>query len=249
MAMISHLEQIDPRVKFLCLGSFAVQILFFDAALSLAPVTVIVIAALLTIPLPVSLLMKRLRSVSVFIVFAIGMNMFTMNGKVLFTVFGMYATQEGLFQGMILSGRVVLLMLVATIFVGTTPLISIIDGIETTLRPVRQRLGGLIQVLVIALNFVPLLMQAARNIKNAQILNGAESDGNVVRQLRYAAQAVVPLFATGLRSSEHLALAMDSRCYDPRIARSLYRTLSLSMKDVVMLVLVSVQFFLAAASS
>jgi energy-coupling factor transport system permease protein len=141
-----------------------------------------------------------------------------------------------------------LLLAGATVFVRTTSVVSMIDGIETSLHPLRRQLGPIIQVLTIALNFVPLLIRSAQQLKTAQLARGAEPDKNLIRQIRFAISASVPLFVTTLRSSEQLALAMESRCYDPTAERSTFARLRMSAVDWITLGAVTAQFLVSAVA-
>jgi len=238
----SFIERLDPRVKFISLALLALQVFAFASRASLLAVSIVLIVAVIMARIPIALLLKRLMSISFFIFLIVGINMFTMSGDVLFEFLGTYATREGLGQGIVLSTQLVLLLFAATLFVQTTSLPTMIDAIETTLRPSHRHFGPIIQVLTIALNFVPLLIQSAQQIKKAQIARGARIDNNIIRQLRFGFSATIPLFAMTLRSSEQLALAMESRCYDPLVERSHFGILAMHLSDWLTLLLIVAQF-------
>lgn len=241
------IEQLDPRVKFLALLILAVQIFAFGSLVSLSAAAAILALATASAGIPLRFLAKRGLSLSVFLLLICTVNLFTVSGRVIFELAGMYATWEGLRQGAVLSSRILLLLIGATVFVRTTSVVAIIDGVETSLRPFRKQLEPIIQVLTIALNFVPLLIRSAQQLKKAQVARGAEPDKNLVRQIRFALSATVPLFVMALRSSEHLALAMEARCYHPMARRSHFARLRMSTADWMTLGTVAAQFFASAA--
>jgi energy-coupling factor transport system permease protein len=236
------IERLDPRVKSVSLAILALQVFALPSKATLITASIVVFVAVINARIPTPMLLKRLVSISFFIFLIVGINMFTMSGDVLFGFLGMYATREGLRQGMVLSMQLVLLLFAATIFVQTTSIATMIDAIETTLRSVHKRFSPIIQVLTISLNFVPLLIQSAQQIKKAQIARGARIDSNIFRQLRFGLSATMPLFAMTLRSSEQLALAMESRCYDPLVERSHFGTLKMNPSDWFTLFLIAAQF-------
>ena len=242
---LSFVEQLDPRVKVVSLLLIALQVFAIPYDSSLVAATGILAVGFLISHINPFVMARRLLSVSVFVFLIVGVNMFSVDGNVVFAVAGLYATQEGMWMGIILSWRIVLLIVAATIFVQTTSIPAMIDGVEAALKPMRQHTKGLTQVLTIALNFVPMLIQSAQQIKKAQIARGADPDRNMFRQIEFAFSATVPLFAMALRSSEHLASSMDARGYDPHAERSRYSTLSLSAKDAVAISIVTVQFALS----
>jgi energy-coupling factor transporter transmembrane protein EcfT len=242
----SFIERLDPRVKFISLALLTLQVFAFPSRSSLIAASIVVTVAAITARIPILLLLKRLLSVSFFICLIVGINTFTMSGDVLFESLGMYATREGLRQGIVLSTQLVLLLFAATVFVQTTSIPTMIDAIEIALKPVHRHLGPVVQVLAIALNFVPLLIQSAHQIKKAQIARGARIDKNIIRQLRFGFSATIPLFAMTIRSSEHLALAMESRCYDPLVERSHFGILAMKRSDWLTLLLIIAQFVASA---
>lgn len=244
----SFVEQLDPRLKFFSLLVLALQIFAFTSITPMIAAFLVLVLAIGSARISFSSLLKRMTSVSVFVILIIAVHTFTISGDVVFQFMGMYATREGLIQGALLSARIVLLLVAATVFVRTTPIPSIIDGIEMTLRPIRKRVGAIIQVLTLSLNFVPMLIQSAQQIKKAQIARGAEPDRNIIRQLGFAFSSAVPLFAMSLRSSEHLALAMESRCYNPLAERSHYSRLRMVPRDWLTACFVVVQFLISVTA-
>jgi energy-coupling factor transport system permease protein len=157
--------------------------------------------------------------------------MFTLSGDTVFELGGLFATREGLITGLVLSAKIVLMLWTSLIFVSTTTIPGVIDAMETLGRPFRKRLGPVIMVMNLTLNFVPSLVHTAQRIKIAQIARGADLDSGFSRQLHFAFSAALPLFASAFRSSEQLALAMESRCYDPSIERSHFSTLRMAAPD------------------
>lgn len=245
----SLIGRLDPRAKFFCFLLLALQIFAFKFPSTLIAAGITLTAAVIAGRVHILLLLKRLASISVFIAAVIGFNMFTTSGEVLFDFLGMYATREGLYLGTILSSRLVFLLLAATLFTRTTSISAIVDGIEITMRPMGRRFGAVIQVLTIALNFVPMLIQSAQQIKKAQLARGAQIDGNILQPLRFAATAALPLFATTLRSSEQLALAMEARCYDPLLEKSHYSRLRMTALDWRTIILTLAQFTISVTLS
>lgn len=244
-AVLPLLRRLDPRTKILALIVLAVQAFVFRPAASLLPEALLLAAAALAAGISVRVIAGRLRSVAVFAACAVTVNMFTVSGRVFYEFSGIYVTREGMVEGFLLSGRIILLALGTAVLVKTTAIVEVADAVEAALHRAGRRWAPIMQVLTIALNFVPLLIQSARQIKNAHIVRGADPDRNLVRQLRFAATATVPLFAATLRSSEHLALAMESRCYDPGRVRTHFVRLRWAQPDGLVLSFVIAQFLLS----
>ncbi|MEK9137229.1 MAG: energy-coupling factor transporter transmembrane component T [Bacteroidota bacterium] len=242
----SFLERLDPRVKFFALVLLGTQVFVFNSVSALSLAGTVLLFAIPASRISTMFLLKRLSSISFFTLVIIALNTFTVSGDVLFEFMDMYATREGLLLGVELSARLALLLVAATVFIRTTPIPSMIDGIEAALHPLRRQLGPLMQVLTLALNFVPLLMQSAHQIKKAQVARGADIERSMLLQVRFAVAAAVPLFAMAFRSSEQLALAMESRCYDPHAERTHYSQLKFRPTDRLISALIAIEFTVSA---
>lgn len=195
---------------------------------------------------PVLDLFLRLRAVAWFAVAAIGFNLFTVSGRPLFGVAGTYATYEGLLEGSVLTARVALVFWISRLFVDTTPIPTIVDGVNTVLPARIQVLRPIGQILTITLTFLPLLVRNARQIKLAQIARGADAGRGLLRQIRFALSATLPMVALALATADHLAQAMDSRCYDATAARTALYSPHMGSTDWVVIVLTIATSFVAA---
>jgi energy-coupling factor transport system permease protein len=115
------------------------------------------------------------------------------------------------------------------------------DALERLLRPM-ERIGlpvhELAMVSVIALRFVPTLLDEARRIIKAQMGRGASFGGGLVARARSAVPVLVPLFASAFKRADDLALAMDARCYRGAAGRTRYVELSFTRSDFIALLIV-----------
>jgi energy-coupling factor transport system permease protein len=113
------------------------------------------------------------------------------------------------------------------------------DGLERLLGPL-SRVGvpvhEISMISVIALRFVPTLMDETARIIKAQTGRGARFDGGLVARARSAVPVLVPLFASALRRADDLALAMDARCYRGAEGRTRYSELRLTGRDAAAIV-------------
>ncbi|MCZ6776804.1 MAG: energy-coupling factor transporter transmembrane component T [Ignavibacteria bacterium] len=230
---ITFVEGLDPRTKFFVAFLLAAQTLLFSSIEAIATTSLIILLAVIASRVTMLKLIVRVRTIVWFLIIITSVNMFTVSGDILFELEGLIATKEGLALGLRLSVKIVLLLWCSLLFVWNTSIESVLEGIETVFRPLRKRFGSVTLLMSITLNFVPLLIRTAQRIKTAQIARGADIDSNFFRQVRFAFSASVPLFAAAFRSSQQLALAMEARCYDPSVERSVYSKLKMERSDWV----------------
>jgi len=124
---------------------------------------------------------------------------------------------RGVNAGVVAAVRFVLLVSFAMLLPLTTPPLSLADGMESVLSPLR-RFGfpahECAMMMGVALRFLPLLMEETDRIVKAQISRGARLDqGGPVRRMRAFLPVIVPLFIIVFRRADELALAMEARGY------------------------------------
>lgn len=229
------LQKFDPRTKFFVLVCAGATVLLSATFHALAFGTLLVAAGIVGSPISLREILRRMKAVLWFALIITVVNATAVSGSVVAEIAGVYMTREGLLAGIALSYRIVLLLLFSVLFVRTTPIADFTDGVENSLAPFRKYFGPVIAVLGMTLNFAPLLVQSAQRLKAAQIARGADASSSFLSQVRFASQAVVPLFVSAVRSAHHLAEAMDARCYDPSALRTPLRATQPTIADGVLI--------------
>ncbi len=131
--------------------------------------------------------------------------------------------------------RVVLLFLSVTILTLATSLVGLTDGMENLLS-IGRRIGipanELAMVMVIALRFVPTLVDELEKIMKAQMARGALIDeGNFIQRTKQKIPILIPLLMSTFRRAEDLIVAMEARCYRGGKGRTKRRQLRLTALD------------------
>jgi energy-coupling factor transport system permease protein len=103
--------------------------------------------------------------------------------------------------------------------------------------------------LLLALMFGPMLVEQSRRLTRAALARGADVDSGLPARIRFAAAAAVPLFVSAFRSSDHLAVAMQTRCYDPNTPRTPFRKTQLRTSDLMVICAVVIVTLTAALSA
>ncbi len=214
------LVRLDVRVKLLLLLCTALLLFARETGWCLAGGAVLVIAGVVAAPVGARDLLRRLRSVAWFGLVIVLVNAWTVDGTVLLSVAGRYCTAEGMAAGLLLAGRVALLAAGALVFTRTTPLERLMDAIDAGAARLRPSLRAAAMALHIALMFGPVLVDRARQLSRVSLARGPDADEGFPARFRRGARIAVPLFVSAFRSADHLGLAMQTRCYDPRMART-----------------------------
>jgi energy-coupling factor transport system permease protein len=236
----SAIHRLDPRVKMLGAFGILISILVTDSPMAYGFLTVGLIGIIAASRLSPAFLWRNLLSLRWLLIIVFVMHGVLTPGEPIFAAVP-WISREGLLIGGIFAWRVGLMVSVAAALTATTSPVDLGDGIERLLQPA-ERVGvpvhELAMVSVIALRFVPTLLDEAHRIIKAQIGRGASFSGGPIARAKSAVPILVPLFASAFRRADDLALAMEARCYRGAIGRSRYVELVLGRQDIAALVIV-----------
>lgn len=234
-SVASPIHALDPRVKLLIAISFMVSCLFVDDIATLAVAGAFCIGAILVARVPLGRLLAQIRPVIAFLLLTSLLNLFFVHtGEVVVALGPLALHTGGIAAAAFYTMRFLLLLLMGSLLMLTTQAMALTDAAERLLSPLTclgLPVGELCLVLSIALRFVPTLAREAQHIAVAQTARGAALEGKgALAYARACVPLVVPLFASALRHAEHLARAMDARCYTGGAGRTHYHALRLDIR-------------------
>lgn len=214
----SPIHRLDPRIKILISLIFMVGIFLVDSFIGFGLVAIFVGTVIYLSKLPYKRVLRGLRPIVFIAVFTLILHLFfTPGGDVVFKVAFITIYEEGLYTGLFMVVRILLLILFTSLLTLTTSPIELTDAIEALLKPF-QRIGvpahELAMMMTIALRFIPTLMEEANKIMKAQQARGADfKTGNLLQKAKSLIPLLIPLFISAFRRADDLALAMEARCY------------------------------------
>jgi len=171
--------------------------------------------------------------------------------RVLWTVFGIHLTINGMVGGLILITRFIILISFINALVmilSTSQITSAIFYLLKPLEKIRFPVNDLTMVVQITLRYLPLVAQLAEKITKAQAARGGdwEQKGfNPIRQAKRVLPIIIPIFVTSLRRAETMAVAMESRGFNAANQRSSFYQLLFNWQDAL---LICVTLILSAAT-
>ena len=242
----SFVHRLDPRVKILLLILYIVMIFmaqnFLGLALSLLFLTLVVCAS----GVPVGSVLKSIKAILFLVVFTALLNILFYSPKEGDTHLFWVVYTEGLISAGFLALRLVSLVMGSSILTLTTTPVSLTDGIESLLSPlkiVKFPVHDLALIMSIALRSIPTLANETERIINAQKARGADFDsGNIIKKAKALVPVLIPLLISAFRRGDELGDAMDARCYSGSKVRTKYKKLTLTVKDLVAFLVVAVFF-------
>lgn len=235
----SILHKSDPRVKILLTLLFMILIFVMDSYLEFVMYLLFLFFIIVSTDLPLAYTLKGLKPILFIILFTSLINIFTTDGTVIFAYNFIHITQEGIDAAVKLSLRLVLLVMGASLLTLTTTPISLTDGIEKLMEPlkvVKVPTHEIAMMMSIALRFIPTLMNETDRIIKAQSARGADFDtGNIIQRAKSFIPVLIPLFVSAFRRADELAVAMEARCYRGSAERTRMKQLKVGKEDYIII--------------
>ncbi|MGM0847194.1 MAG: energy-coupling factor transporter transmembrane component T family protein [Bacillota bacterium] len=236
----SFVHRMDPRSKLIFIFAFICIVFLANNAITYAVLGVFTLAAMLSVKVPLKFLLGGLKPVMWLVLFTFILHIFfTQEGDVLMQFGFITIYEEGLRQAIFISLRFTYLIIITTLLTLTTSPISITDGLETLLNPLKKvnfPVHEMALMMSISLRFIPTLMEETDKIIKAQTARGAElTTGPVKERIKSIVPLLIPLFVSAFKRAEDLATAMEARGYKGGEGRTKYRVLEWTGTDTAVL--------------
>jgi len=238
----SFVHRLDPRSKLMFVFAFIVVVFLANNIVTYALLLAFTLLVILMSRIRLYFLINGLKPVIILLVFTFLIHIFfTREGDLLFELGFLKVYEEGLRQGIFISIRFLVLVFMTSILTLTTSPISITDGIEVLLNPLKKfkmPVHELALMMSIALRFIPTLMDETDKIMKAQMARGSDlSAGPLKERVKAVVPLLVPLFVSAFKRAEDLATAMEVRGYRGGEGRTRYRQLKWDWRDTLCMVI------------
>lgn len=227
----SLIHRLDPRTKILIIFFFVVFVFFANNVWSYTLLTAFTFMTVFMTRVPLRFIVKGLTPIWFLIIFTMLLHLFlTKEGPVVFELFSIAIHSGGIKQGLIISLRFFLLVLMTSLLTLTTTPIDITDAIESLLDPlkgIKFPVHELALMMSISLRFIPTLMQETDKISKAQASRGVDfRTGPMKERIKAIIPLLIPLFVSAFKRAEELAMAMEARGYRGGEGRTKIRELA-----------------------
>lgn len=240
----SFVHKLDPRAKLVFVFAFIIVVFLANNIVTYSLLLAFTLFVILMSRIRLYFLINGLKPVIILMVFTFLLHvLFTREGDLLLDWGFLKVYEEGLKQGIFISVRFLVLVFITSILTLTTSPISITDGIETLLNPLKKiklPVHELALMMSISLRFIPTLMDETDKIMKAQMARGSDlSAGPIKDRLKAVVPLLVPLFVSAFKRAEDLATAMEVRGYRGGEGRTRYRQLKWNFRDTFSLLVLA----------
>lgn len=232
----SPVHRLDPRVKILLSLAYIILLFVASSIPALLVGAVFAVVCYLISRIPLTMIGRSLKPIVPIVLFTAVLNMFFVDGRVLWEWGFLRITAEGLLMAILMASRIICLIAGTTLLTYTTSPIALTDGIERLLGPLKRvklPVHELAMMMTIALRFIPTLIEETDKIISAQKARGADMEsGNLVQRAKALVPILIPLFVSSFRRADELALAMECRCYRGGEGRTRMKQLKMTGLDL-----------------
>ncbi len=240
----SFVHRCDPRAKIVFLIVYIVAVFLSKSFYALGACAAVFVLMAAFSGVPFKSLVKSVKGVLMLLLFMTLLNLFFHDGEtVLWKWKFITISKEAIYFTIFLAARLFLLVLSSSLLTLTTTPVSLADGIESLLSPlkiIRFPVHELALIMSIALRFIPILTDETGRIMNAQKARGADFEsGGLFRRIKAVLPILIPLLISAFRRADELGDAMDARCYSGSKVRTKYKKLTLTWRDLIAFLLMA----------
>lgn len=235
----SVLHRLDPRTKIILVLVYVVTVFMANNVFSLLFLLLTALLLVAVSGISFKVVLKSVKPVMVLIIFTAMINLFftSAEGDPLFSLGIIKIYRQGIINSVFMILRILSLIVGTSVMLTyTTSPITLTDGIESLLRPLKKLhvpVHEFAMMMTIALRFIPTLLEETDKIISAQKARGAGFDSKgLANKAKAFLPILIPLFISAFRRADELAIAMECRCYRGDEGRTRMKVLRYSGMDL-----------------
>ena len=233
----SLLHRLDPRTKFLSLLLFMIATFMIRSFWALLLLWGCFLLALSVSGLPWAFVFRGVRSFLWLFLFTAAIHFFFTPGPSLpfFPMAFIDMTWPGVAKGFFVAAQLFLAILFSSLVTLTTSPLQLAHGLEKLISPLKRfrvPVEDFSLMTMLAIKFIPLLLEETNRIIKAQSARGVDFEsGNFFRRARSLLPVLTPLFHSVFKRADDLAVALLARGYVSGAKRTYLHELQMERKD------------------
>lgn len=231
----SVLHRLDPRTKLFGTMVFIISLFIADNVWGYLAATLFLVTAIRCSHVPFKFMVRGLKAIIFLLLISVSFNLFLTQGEVIFHLWFLKITKEGLKLAGFMGIRLIYLVIGSSVMTLTTTPNELTDGLEKSLgflKKIGIPVHEMSMMMSIALRFIPILVEETDKIMKAQMARGADfENGNLIQKAKNMIPLLVPLFISAFRRATDLAMAMEARCYRGGEGRTKMKPLRYAKRD------------------
>ncbi|MDR2533026.1 MAG: energy-coupling factor transporter transmembrane protein EcfT [Oscillospiraceae bacterium] len=232
----SVIHRLDARFKIVFSILAAAMLFTAQNFIGLGIAAVFIIMCYAVSGIRFRMILKSLKPIVPLIIFTGVLNLFFIKGEeILLSWWIITIHTDGLRTSAFMVVRIITLITGMSLLTYTSSPIMLTDAIESLLSPLKKLrfpVHELAMMMMIALRFIPLLIEETDKIMMAQKARGANLDAKgLIKKAKALIPILIPLFISAFKRANELAMAMECRCYRGGEGRTRLKKLKASILD------------------
>lgn len=233
----SVIHKLDPRVKLAGTIIFIIALFAERSPYVYLMATFFLIGVIRLSKVPFKFIVRGLKTIVLLLVITSLFNVFLTDGEVIFKIWKLKATKEGLILAFYMCVRLIYFIMGSSIMTFTTTPNNLTDGLEKALgflKVIKVPVHEIAMMMSIALRFIPILVEETDKIMKAQMARGADFEsGSLINRVKAMIPLLLPLIVSAVKRANDLALAMEARCYAGGKGRTKMKPLKYHRRDYI----------------
>lgn len=233
----SVIHRLDPRVKLFWTLIYIISLFLGQNIFIYGIAGVFLLMCIRISKVPVKFILRGLRAVIMLLMFSVIFNIFLTDGEVIFQIWKIKVTREGIVIAVAMAVRLIFLIMGSSLMTLTTTPNDLTDGLEKSLgflKIIHVPVHEIAMMMSIALRFIPILIEETDKIMKAQQARGADFEsGGIIKKAKAMVPLLVPLFISAIRRAYDLATAMEAKCYRGGAGRTKMKPLKYKRRDAL----------------
>ena len=233
----SVIHRLDPRVKVVGALVYLVSLFLFSGFAGYGVVTLFLGVVIALSYVPLRYIIRGMKPILFLLILTALFNLFGTSGDVAVHWKFITITWQGMQKALFMAMRLIYLIIGTSMMTYTTTPNQLTDAIEKLLKPLEKLhipVHDFAMMMSLALRFIPILLEEANRIINAQSARGADfEEGSIWHRMRAMVSILVPLLVSATRRAYDLANAMEARCYRGGTGRTKMKPLQYRRGDLI----------------
>ncbi len=219
----SFIHKIDPRIKLLSMFLISIAISILSSLYMYIILTIFIFAILLLSKLPILSIIKNIKMFYLLILFIIAINSINITDGISMPFIPILKiSMSGFVYGLYFAWRLILIILLSSVVMGTMSIITLRNVIEWYLRPIpfveEKNIATMINITFL---LIPIIFDKHSEIHNAQISRCIDLRKNPIKKITYK---ILPLLKSVFIKVDEIVYTMESRCYSEERSRFIFRS-------------------------
>lgn len=237
----SLLHRLDCRSKLISLGLFTAGIVMADNFTRMSGFLFLIPLVPFVARIPWRVLVKSMTGLFWLLAISVAVPALFGSGQPIVTLGPVSLRGEGLQQGGLTACKLLTMMVLTAVLTLTTRPVDLAEGMERLLAPLgklKMPVHQLATIIMLALGFIPVLLEETSKIINARKSRGASfGNGTLTERMQSGVGVLVPLLLSTLRRADQLALAMEARGYRGSVGRTRLKELHWRRADTCLVII------------